>query len=133
MRSRGGEQIAMSVQLFREQKLLSSFFCTQPMPTAAAQRATAEFNKTISEDIITEIEDKRDRILELRKEIGDDEEALLNAEEDELDMEPDEGEEVIFDAVAPMLQEDLACTRYENEADIRTIEEEIAELEGKLR
>ena len=122
----------MRIQLFREQKLLSSFFCTQPMPTAAAQQATAEFNECINDDILAEIEDKRDRILELRKEIGDDEEAILNAEEDEIDAEPDEGEEVIFDAEVPTLEEDLKYTRYENEADIRTIEEEIAELEVKL-
>ena len=122
----------MSIQLFREQKLLSSFFCIQPMPTAAAQQATAEFNKTINEDIIAEIENKRDRILELRKEIGDDEETILVAEEDELDNEPDEGEEVIFDADVPRLEEDLRYTRYENEAGMRALEEEIKELEEKL-
>ena len=122
----------MSIQLFREQKLLSSFFCIQPVPTAAAQQATAEFNKTIIEDIIAEIENKRDRILELRKEIGDDEETILVAEEDELDNEPDEGEEVIFDADVPRLEEDLRYTRYENEAGMRALEEEIKELEEKL-
>ena len=79
-----------------------------------------------------DIADKQERIAELRKEIGDDEEAVMNAEEDEIDAEPNEGEEVIFDAVAPMLEEDLAYTRYENEAEIRTLEEEIAELEAKL-
>ena len=122
----------MRIQLFREQCSLSSFFCVQPTPTAAALEATAERNESINDDINAEITEKQERILELRKEIGDDEEALFNAEEDELDAEPDEGEEDIFDAVAPMLQEDLAYTRYENEADIRTIEEEIAELEARL-
>ena len=122
----------MQEQLFGEQLLLSSIFCTQPAPTAAAQQASEERHNAIQEDIIEEIEEKQERILELRKEIGDDEEALLNAEEDEIDAEPDEGEEVIFDAVAPMLEADLAYTRYENEAEIKTIEEEIEELEAKL-
>ncbi len=123
----------MQAQLFREQLLLSSIFCTQPAPTAATQQASEERHNAIQEDIKVEIEDKQERIQELRKEIGDDEEALLNAEEDELDLEADEGEEVIFDAVAPMLEEDLNYTRYENEAEIRTLEEEIEELEVKLK
>ena len=122
----------MQAQLFGEQRRLSSIFCTQPAPTAAAQQASEERHNAIQEDIKEEIEEKQERILELRKEIGDDEEALLNAEEDEIGAEPDEGEEVIFDAVAPMLEADLAYTRYENEAEIKTIEEEIEELEAKL-
>ena len=123
----------MQTQLFGEQRRLSSIFCTQPAPTAAAQQASEERHNAIQEDIIEEIEEKQERILELRKEIGDDEEALLNAEEDEWDLEPDEGEEVIFDAAAPMLEEDLGYTRYENEAEIKTLEEEIGELEAKLK
>ena len=122
----------MTAHLFGEQLLLSSLFCPQPEPTAAAQQASEEAYNDIQQEIKVEIEEKQERIQELRKEIGDDEEALLNAEEDEIDAEPDEGEEVIFDAVAPMLEEDLAYTRYENEAEIRTIEEEIEELEAKL-
>lgn len=123
----------MQVQLFGEQRPLSHIFCTQPAPTAAAQQASEERYNDIQQDIKDEIEEKQERILELRKEIGDDEEALLNAEDDEIDAEPDEGEEVIFDAVAPMLEEDLNYTRYENESEIRTLEEEIEELEAKLK
>ena len=122
----------MQTQLFGEQRLLSSIFCTQPAPTAAAQQASEERHNDIQQDIIEEIEEKQERILELRREIGDDEEALLNAEVDEIDAEPDEGEEVIFDAVAPMLEEDLNYTRYENEAEIKTLEDKIGELEAKL-
>ena len=119
----------MQAQLSGEQLLLSSFFSPQPATTAAATlEATQEWN-----DIVLEIEEKRERILELKKEIGDDEEALLNAEEDELDMEPGEGGEVIFDGVAPMLEGDLNNTHYENDAEIRTLEEEIEELEAKLK
>ena len=123
----------MQTQLSGEQLALSSIFSTQPAPTAAAQQASEELYNDVQQDIKVEIEEKQERILELRKEIGDDEEALLNAEEDELEMEPDEGEEVIFDAVAPMLEEDLNNTHYENDAEIRELEEEIAELERKLK
>ena len=123
----------MQAELFREQRRLSSFFCIQPAPTAAAQQASEELLNDIQQEITEEIGEKRERILELRKEIGDDEEAVLNAEEDEFDLEPEEGEEVIFDAVAPMLEEDLTQTRYENEDEIRTIQEEIEELEAKLK
>ena len=123
----------MQTELFGEQRRLSSIFCTQPAPTAAAQQASEERYNDTQQDIIEEIEEKQERILELRREIGDDEEALLNAEEDELDLEADEGEEVIFDASAPMLEEDLNYTRYENESEIRTIEAEIEELEAKLK
>ena len=118
--------------LFREQRQLSSFFCIQPAPTAAAQQATAEKVSAIQQDFMEDIADKQERIAELRKEIGDDEGAVMNAEEDEIDAEPNEGEEVIFDAVAPMLEEDLTQTRYENELEIRTLEEDIAELGAKL-
>ena len=123
----------MHVQLFREQRRLSSFFCIQQAPTAAAQQASEERFYDIQQEITEEIEEKQERILDLKKEIGDDEEAVLNAEEDEFDLEPNEGEEVIFDAVAPMLDEDLTQTRYENEEEIRTIQEEIEELEAKLK
>ena len=122
----------MQTQLSGEQLFLSSIFSMQPVPTAATQQASEERLNDIQQEIIEEIKEKQERILELRKEIGDDEEALSNAEEEELEMEPDEGEEVIFDAVAPMLEEDLGYKRYENDAEIRTLEEEIEELEAKL-
>ena len=122
----------MQEQLFGEQCRLSTIFSTQPAPTVAARLARERRFSEVAQEVIEEIKDKKERIQELREEIGDDEEALLNAEVDEIDAEPDEGEEVIFDAVAPMLEEDLNYTRYENEAEIRTIEEEIEELEAKL-
>ena len=116
-----------------EEIYLSTIFPPQPAPTAAAQQATEEMLNDIQQEIRAEIEEKQERILELRKEIGDDEEAVSNAEEDELDLEPEGDEEVIFDAAAPMLEEDLTQTRYENEEEIRTIQEEIEELEAKLK
>ena len=122
----------MQAHLFGEQCRLSSIFCPQPAPTAEAQQASEERDNEVHQDIIDEITDKKERIHELRREIGDDEEALLNAEDDEIDAEPEGDEEVIFDAVAPMLEEDLNYTRYENEAEIKTLEEEISDLEAKL-
>lgn len=116
----------MQTQLFGEQLSLATVFPMQPAPTTALE-ATQEWN-----DIVLEIEEKQERIMELKKEIGDDEESLLNAEEDEIDLEPDEGEEVIFDAATPQLEADLEYMREENEEKIRELEEEIVELEGKL-
>ena len=119
----------MQMQLFGQQLTLATNFPMQPAPTTAVSlEATQEWN-----DIVLEIEEKQERIAELRREIGDDEEALLNQEEDEIDMEPDEGEEVIFDAVTPQLEVDLGYTRAENEEEIRELEEEIAEMEAKLK
>ena len=80
-----------------------------------------------------EIEEKKERIAELKEEIEDDEDALRRAEEDELDLEPEPGDEDIFNAVAPMLEEDLTQTRYENEKEIRALECEICEMEAKLK
>lgn len=123
------------------QQTLSSSFCMQPLPStvpqsepiavslppAAALAKTQEWN-----DIVAKIEAKQDRILELQREVGTDGEALLNAEEDEIGIEPDEGDEDIFDAVAPMFEGDLANTRYQTESEIKALEEEITELEGQL-
>ena len=105
-----------------EEIYLSTIFPPQPAPTAAAQQ---------DPDITEEIADKQERIAELRKEIGNAEEVFLNMEAEELDPEPDEGEEVLY-AEAPQLEADLEHTRYENDAEIRTLEEEIAELEAGL-
>jgi len=122
----------MKTQLFGEQLTLSAIFCMQPAPTAAAKQASEERYNDIQKEIMEEIEDNQNRIIELRSEIEADEEALSRAEEDELDLEPDEGDEDIFDAVAPMLEEDLNQTRYEKEAEIRALECEIAELEARM-
>ena len=116
-----------------EDIFLSTILPTQPVLTVATQQASEERHNAIQEEIKVEIEEKQERIQELRKEIGDDEEALFNAELDELDDEPDAGEELIFDAVAPMLEEDLNHTRSENEEEIRAIEEEITAMEAKLK
>ena len=117
----------MQTQLSGEQLLLSSIFSPQPAPTAAAAlEATQEWN-----NIALEIEEKQERILELKKEIGDAEGVFLNMEEDELNLEPDEGGEVFY-AEAPKLEADLGYTRAENEEEIRELEEKIVELEGQL-
>ena len=119
--------------LFREQRRLSSFFCIQPAPTAAAQQATAERVSAIQQDITEEIADKQERIAELRKEIGGSEEDIAIIEADELEFEPDKGEETIYNAAVPRLEEELTYLRAENEEEIRALEFEIGELEEKLK
>lgn len=117
----------MQTLLFGEQLSLTTNFPLQPVPTTAVSlEATQEWN-----DIVLEIEEKQERIMELKKEIGDAEGVFLNMEEDELNLEPDEGGEVFY-AEAPKLEADLGYTRAENEEEIRELEEKIVELEGQL-
>jgi len=123
----------MQAQLFGEQLTLSSTFSAQPEPTVAAHQAMQAHSATIHEDIIVEIEEKQERIAELKKEIGDAVEHIATVEEGELDLEPDENEEVIFYAEVPQLEADLEYTRVENEEDIKALEEGIEELEEKLK
>lgn len=129
--------MSTQVNLFGEQRRLSSIFCLQPAPTAEAQRASeereAEIKDTADADILCVIEEKRERIAELKEEIEDDEAALRGAEADDISLEPDEGEEVIFNAVVPQLETDLENTRIENEKEISDIEYEIQQLEAKLK
>jgi len=93
-----------------------------------------EYNSTQKSirEIELEIKDKLDKIDELKKEIKDDEEALLECLEDELDLEPEPGEEVIFDCSGPSLEEDLSWARAENEPEIRLFELQVGELKAKL-
>lgn len=127
----------MQANLFGEQCRLSSIFCLQPAPTAEAQRASEEREVKIKDatdtDILCQIDEKRERMVELKEEIEDDEDALRRAEVDDTDLEPDEDEEVIFDAVVPQLETDLENTRMENEKEISDIEYEIQQLEAKLK
>ena len=123
----------MQIQLFGEQRRLSSFFPAQPAPTAAAQQASEEREAEIKVDILPLIEEKKERIGELKEEIEDAKDAVTKAEADDITLEPDEGEEVIFDAVTPQLEADLEYMRTENEEEISTLEEEIAELGAKLK
>ena len=123
----------MQAQLFGEQRRLFSTFCTQPAPTAAAQQASEERKQEIEADILPEIEEKKERIAELKEEIEDDEDALRRAEEDDISLEPDEGEEDIFDPVTPQLEADLEYTKVENEAEISDLQYEIEQLGAKLK
>lgn len=123
----------MQAHLFREHRPLSSIFCAQPAPTVAAQQASEERYNDIQQDIKDEIKDKQERIVELRKEIGDAVEHIVIVEEEELELEPDDGcEDVVF-AEGPQLEADLQYLRYENEEAIRTLEEEIAEERAKVK
>lgn len=115
----------MQTQLSGEQLSLVSIFCAQSASPATTLAVTQEWN-----DIVLEIEEKQERILKLKKEIGNAEEVFLDMEADELDLEPDEGEEVFY-AEAPQLEADSEYIRAENEERIKELEEEIAELEVK--
>lgn len=87
-----------------------------------------QVTQTAADEISKEIAEKEEQILELRKAMLDDEEALSYAEEDRIYKD----EEVSFDTTAPMLGKVEADTQYENEAEIRTLKEEIEELKEKL-
>ena len=99
-------------------------------PTQRATKSERERESVI--EIELEIEDKLDKIDELQKEIKDDEEALERCLEDELDLDPEPGEEVIFDCSGPSLEEDLSWTRAEHEPEIRLLELQVGELKAKL-
>lgn len=119
-------------ELFGQQLTFSSFIPTQPAPTEEVIQATEEINSETQREIMKEINEKQERITELRKEIGDAEDHIALVGEEELTLEPDEGDEDIFFAEAPLLEEDLIELRYENEEEIRSLEFEVTELEGKL-
>ena len=76
---------------------------------------------------------KRERILELQKQIEDSEEELLNPEQEEEDYDPEKGEEDLFDVVVPAMESDLYGLRVENEIEIKLLEEEILQLEKKSK
>ena len=122
----------MQTQLFGEQMLLSSF-PTQPVPTAAAQQASEERISKVQQEIMDEIEEKQERIIDLKREIGDAEDHIAIVEEDELELEPDDGCEDVVYAEVPQLEADLEYTRYESDAEIKELEKEIAEMEKQLK
>ena len=116
----------MQTQLSGEQLTLATIFSLQSSPTATSLAATQEWN-----DTVMEIEEKQERILELQKEMGDAKEHIAIMEEEELDLEPDENEEIFY-AKVPQLEADLEYARVENDAEIRELEGEIDKLEAKL-
>ena len=77
--------------------------------------------------------EKRERILELQKQIEDSEEEVLNQEREEEDFDPEKGEEDLFDVVVPAIESDLYGLRVENEIEIKLLEEEILQLEKKSK
>jgi len=97
------------------------------------QRATkSEQDQAAIADIEFEIEETLDKIEELKKEIKDAEEDLEWCLQDELDLEPEPGEEDIFYCSGPSLEEDLSWTRAEHEPEIRLLELQVGELKAKL-
>jgi hypothetical protein len=80
-------------------------------------------------NIIEEIEEKKEEISKLQKEIRDAQDEIEAQELLELDLEPEPGNEDIFDARVPEMESDFLDLKYENESEIRRLECEIAELE----
>lgn len=115
-------------QLLGQQLTFSSFIPAQPASAAEPQQVTEERDTKTQQGIKEEIAEKEEQILELRKAMLDDEEALSYAEEDGIYKD----EEVSFDTSAPMHGNVDADIQYENEAEIRTLKEEIEELKEKL-
>ena len=108
------------------QTTLLCAFCKQP------PKQKGDYSK-LNADIEIDIEEKRETIAELRKEIKDAEEEIERVEQEELELVPDPGEEDIFDCYLPTLEEDFNELKYENESQIRTLEEEIRDLEKKMK
>lgn len=75
--------------------------------------------------------EKRERILELQKQIEDSEEEIINQEQEEEDFDPEKGEEDLFDVVIPAIESNIYGLRVENEIEIKLLEEEIVQLEKK--
>lgn len=115
---------------FVEQFTLSSFFVESAPVAVSPQLTPVEVKHTAPEsDTNHQILVRRERILELQKEIEDSEEEILNAEFDEGGLEPPEDED-IFDVVVPGLNMRLYDIRSGNEIEIDILKEEIVKLEG---
>ena len=103
----------------------------QQIFTPYQRAAKSEREQASISDIEFEIEETLEELDKLKKEIKDEEEDLERCLEDELDLDPESGEEVIFDCSAPSLEEDLSWTRAENEPEIRLLELQVEELKAK--
>ena len=118
-------------QLLGQQLTFSSFMPTQPTPTIEIEQASEVRNNEIRH-IKEEIGEKQERISELRKQLNNDEEALLDAPDYEVDIKLGESEDP-FDTTAPMLGKVEVGAQYEIEEEIRYIDFEIEELEARLK
>ena len=127
------------MELHNTQLTFSSSFSIQSTPVivppiAASQPVKKVYNaphENSSTYYSAKILAKRERILELQKEIEDSEEAILNRGREEEDFNPEGEEEDIFDVVVPKIEFDLYGLRVENEIEIKLLEEEIRKLERK--
>lgn len=118
---------------FRAQSLLSTVIKSEPI--AEVSQPIKQKGNTHHGDVLThfaaKILEKRERILELQKQIEDSEEESRNPEQEEEEYDPEKEEEDIFDVLVPSLDSDLYGVRTENEIEIKVLEEEIEELEKK--
>lgn len=82
----------------------------------------------LSEEAETRIEDNLARIAELKEELIKLEEEIEEVEAEELNIAPAEGEEVTYDGMVPVLEEELITQRAENGAIIKAITKEIEDI-----
>lgn len=131
--------MTFQIEIGTEQLTFAHPFCVQSapvvIPSVAALQHSQQKRNTHHRDDPTQfsvkILDKRERILELQKEIEDTEEAMLNREREEEDFDPEKGEEDLFDVVVPKIESDVYGLRAENEIEIKLLEREIVQLERK--
>ena len=116
-------------ELFGEQLKLSSVFSIQPPLTAAAKQANEDRYNPMRE----EIEDAKARIKELKDELETEREELDRCEIDDYDLEPEPGDECLFDAGLPEMEREYNDLEFESETEIGALECYIAELEVKLK
>jgi len=118
----GGEQLA-----------LSSIFCIQPVPTAATQRTKEERYNEMQEETVADIEEAQDRIKDLKDELQEAREDMDRCEVDEYDLEPEPGDECLFDCSLPRMEEEYNELEFESETEIRLLELKIGELKATLK
>lgn len=115
---------------FSTQQPSSTVIKSEPIPQ---QQNVVASKKTRGWDsIVAEIEEKQDRIFEIRRETGLYGEEIQNTEE-ECGEELDEDEEVIFDESVPDIEVDGKYTSSGCESEIKMLEDEITELERELK
>jgi len=124
----GGSKIQMG--LTGGQTFLSSIFCVQQR---GQQKPPSLQPKYVdSHDIAIEISEVDEQIKLYIQEIWDKEDEIMGVEIEEFDLDPEAGDECVFDAVVPGLEEELQELKYDNGLEIERLELEKKELQFKL-
>lgn len=106
-------------------------FTPGDIPSVVTPQPVKKTHSAQHGSVSAKIIDKRERILELQKQMEDNEEAILNRGREEEDFDPEGEEEDIFDVVVPDMESALYGVRVETETEIKLLEEEIKKLERK--